>query len=166
MWIPISERRPTAQDADAWGCVLVWHVYNGTQMLGWDNPMLGTSKLITHWMSPPDAPGISRKAAVEITRTYCKGSNNCDGIRCEACQIADAIDAVDGVGAAPVRYGRWIKAKGKTNLWYCSECGEKILYNPKKRIYNVLKLPVFEKNKFCRSCGAKMESEKEPAERE
>lgn len=55
-WIPMAERRPTAQDADAWGCVMVWHIYNGTQMLGWDNPLMGTSKLITHWMSPPAAP--------------------------------------------------------------------------------------------------------------
>lgn len=55
-WIPLTKRRPTAQDADAWGCVMVWHIYNGTHMLGWDNPMLGTSKLMTHWMSPPDAP--------------------------------------------------------------------------------------------------------------
>jgi len=38
------------------GCVMVWHIYNGTQMLGWDNPLMGTSKLITHWMSPPAAP--------------------------------------------------------------------------------------------------------------
>jgi hypothetical protein len=52
----MAERRPTAQDADAWGCVMVWHIYNGTQMLGWDNPLMGTSKLITHWMSPPAAP--------------------------------------------------------------------------------------------------------------
>lgn len=102
---------------------------------------------------------ISRKAAIDRIEAYCNGCDSYNGVRlrCRACQIADAMDAVDEVEAAPVRYGRWIKAKGKTNLWYCSECGEKILYNPNKRTYNVQKMPVFEKNKFCRNCGAKME---------
>lgn len=100
---------------------------------------------------------ISRKAAIDRIKAYCNGCDSYNGVRCRACQIADAMDAVDEVEAAPVRYGRWIKAKGKTNLWYCSECGEKILYNPNKRTYNVQKMPVFEKNKFCRNCGAKME---------
>lgn len=100
---------------------------------------------------------ISRKAAIDGIEAYCDGCDSYNGVRCRACQIADAMAAVDEVEAAPVRYGRWIKAKGKTNLWYCSECGEKILYNPNKRTYNVQKMPVFEKNKFCRNCGAKME---------
>ena len=38
------------------GMRAVWHVYNGVQLLGWHNPMLITSRYITHWMSPPSAP--------------------------------------------------------------------------------------------------------------
>ena len=55
-----------------------------------------------------------------------------------------------------VRYGEWIHCNGKSNLWYCSACGEKILYNPTRRVYNIEKRPVHEVNKRCRSCGAKM----------
>lgn len=61
------------------------------------------------------------------------------------------------VDAEPVRHGRWIHCKGKSNLWYCSECGEKINYNQKRRTYNIKKRPVYEVNKRCRACGAKMD---------
>ena len=56
-WTAKSERLPTEEDADEWGCVLVWHLYNGCQMLGWNNPMLKSSTYITHWMRPPHMPG-------------------------------------------------------------------------------------------------------------
>ncbi len=55
-WISKATRLPTQQDADPWGCVLVWHIHNGVQTLGWQNPMLKSSKYITHWMTPPPAP--------------------------------------------------------------------------------------------------------------
>lgn len=61
------------------------------------------------------------------------------------------------VDAVPVVHGRWIHCQGKSNLWYCSECGEKILYNPTRRTYNIEKRPVHEVNKYCRGCGAKMD---------
>lgn len=54
-----------------------------------------------------------------------------------------------------VKHGPWIRCKGKSGLWYCSECGEKIIYK-QRRTYNVPKVPVEVKNKFCRCCGAKM----------
>ena len=52
--------------------------------------------------------------------------------------------------------GRWIHCNGKSNLWHCSECGEKILYNPIRRTYNIEKRPVHKVNKYCRGCGAIM----------
>jgi hypothetical protein len=52
--------------------------------------------------------------------------------------------------------GHWIHCKGKSNLWYCSECGEKILYNQTRRTYNIEKRPVYVVNKYCRNCGARM----------
>ena len=55
------------------------------------------------------------------------------------------------------RKGRWAHCNGKSNLWYCSECGEKILYNPTRRTYNIEKRPVHEVNKYCRGCGAIMD---------
>lgn len=62
-WTDKRERLPTQQDADPWGCVLVWHIHNGAQTLGWQNPMLKSSKYITHWMTPPPGPGKRRAFA-------------------------------------------------------------------------------------------------------
>lgn len=50
--------------------------------------------------------------------------------------ISTAIAAVldqPYVDAEPVRHGRWIHCNGKSNIWYCSACGEKIIYNPIKK---------------------------------
>lgn len=66
-------------------------------------------------------------------------------------QIAPTIDAV------PVVHGRWVHCDGKSIVWYCSECGGKILFNPNPRTYNIKKLKVEQYNKFCRNCGAKMD---------
>lgn len=52
--------------------------------------------------------------------------------------------------------GHWIHCSGNSNLWHCSACGETIIYNPKRRTYNIEKKPVHEVNKFCRNCGADM----------
>lgn len=61
--------------------------------------------------------------------------------------------------AAPVVHGRWIHCAGKSNLWHCSECGGRIMYNQTRKTYNIKKLPVSEANKFCKHCGAKMDAE-------
>ena len=51
----------------------------------------------------------------------------------------------------------WIHAKGKSNVWYCSACGEKILYNPTRRTYRPVQKPdVSVVNRFCRGCGKRM----------
>lgn len=71
--------------------------------------------------------------------------------------IIDYLRLVPTIDAAPIRHGHWIHCAGKSNLWYCSECGGKILYNQTRRTYNIKKLPVDEMNRFCRSCGAKMD---------
>lgn len=69
----------------------------------------------------------------------------------------EAIDDAPTVDAVEVVHGEWVHCNGKSNLWYCSECGEKILYNPTRRTYNIEKRPVHEVNKYCRGCGAKMD---------
>lgn len=50
---------------------------------------------------------ISRKAAIDRIEAYCNGCDSYNGVRCRACQIADAMDAVDEVEAAPVKYDMW-----------------------------------------------------------
>ena len=54
----------------------------------------------------------------------------------------DLIDKCPTIDAEPVRHGRWIRCKGKSNLWYCSECGEKILYNPNKYYLKYIRHPL------------------------
>ena len=89
---------------------------------------------------------------------YATGYN--DAIR----MAREKIYAAPEIDAAPAVHGHWIHCKGKSNLWHCSECGREILYNPKRRTYNIVKMPVFKKNKFCRSCGAKMDGKGETDE--
>lgn len=69
----------------------------------------------------------------------------------EDCPTVDAVEVV---------HGEWIHCQGKSNLWYCSACGEKVLYNPTRRTYNIAKRPVHEVNKYCRCCGAKMDGDR------
>lgn len=66
---------------------------------------------------------------------------------------------VQPMAVVEVFRGRWIHCHGKTNLWYCSVCGGKIIYNPKRRTYNISKLPTHEMNRYCRCCGSKMDME-------
>lgn len=74
--------------------------------------------------------------------------------------VLQDIEEQPTIDYAPVRRGYWVHCAGKSNLWYCSECGGKILYNPTRRTYNIEKLPVHEVNRFCRNCGAKMDGGK------
>lgn len=63
-------------------------------------------------------------------------------------QIADAGNVV--------RHAHWIPCQGKSHIWYCSECGERISYNQVRRTYKPEKKPVHEVNRWCRGCGARM----------
>ena len=53
-WIPLSERRPTAEDGDAQKCVLVWHELSGCLLTGYHN--IRNNEFITHWMPLPKRP--------------------------------------------------------------------------------------------------------------
>lgn len=68
-----------------------------------------------------------------------------------------AVEETPTIDAEPERHGRWVECQGKSNIWYCSECGEKINYKQNRRTYNIPKVPVWQKNKRCRNCGAKMD---------
>lgn len=69
------------------------------------------------------------------------------------------IDQIPRIDAEPVRHGHWIHCSGKSSLWHCSECGETIMYNPTPKTYQNTKSkpPVYQKNRYCRACGVKME---------
>lgn len=76
-------------------------------------------------------------------------------------EIARYLDTCPTLDVAPVRHGRWVRCKGKSTLWHCSECGERIVYNSTRKTYNVRKKNVAEVNQFCRACGAKMDAGQE-----
>ena len=50
---------------------------------------------------------ISRKAAIDRIEAYCNGCDNYNGVRCSACQIADAL-------AAAVAWNRRANEKDNT----------------------------------------------------
>ena len=55
-WIPVTERKPTAADADAKGKVFAYSKEGTANAHGWW--FVATSPTIfTHWMPPPQAPG-------------------------------------------------------------------------------------------------------------
>lgn len=76
--------------------------------------------------------------------------------------IPQIIASEPTANVEPVKHGWWIRGvskgfpKNPTCLWYCSCCGEKIIYNDTLRTYQKLKKPVNEVNPRCRKCGAKM----------
>jgi hypothetical protein len=72
--------------------------------------------------------------------------------------IKALISVMPTVYAVPVKHGRWIHCKGESSIWYCSVCGEKIIYNPTRKTYKPDKKPVWEINKYCRNCGALMKA--------
>lgn len=68
------------------------------------------------------------------------------------------LDAITRIGSLePVRHGHWVPCMGKSHIWYCSVCGERINYNQAHRTYKIEKKPVYEVHRWCRKCGAKME---------
>lgn len=53
-WIEVRTRKPTAQDADALGCVLARHAVDGVTVIGWHQIPDNTS--YTHFAKLPPAP--------------------------------------------------------------------------------------------------------------
>lgn len=53
-WIKAEERPPTSADADEWGCVLVWHMYQGPMITGWRQ--VENNCFMTHWQHTPMPP--------------------------------------------------------------------------------------------------------------
>lgn len=64
----------------------------------------------------------------------------------------DALISMSGM----VGKAHWIPCEGKSHIWYCSNCGEKINYNDARRTYQKEKKPVECVNRYCRGCGFEM----------
>ena len=101
---------------------------------------------------------ISRNAALEILMRYCPDDDgSCSKADVDPREMLDEIESLPAVDAAPVVHGRWIHCAGKSNVWHCSECGGRIMYNQTRKTYNIKKPPVSEANKICKHCGARMD---------
>lgn len=75
--------------------------------------------------------------------------------------VRDLDEALCATGMGYIQHGYWIPCKGKSHIWYCSVCGERINYNQARRTYKPEVKPVYAVNKWCRGCGAKMDLEGE-----
>lgn len=81
---------------------------------------------------------------------------------CEHALEADALAYIQQLEAQMVRDldaaqgAHWIPCAGKSHIWYCSRCGERINYNQARRTYKPEGKPVHEVNRWCRGCGVKM----------
>ena len=53
-WGRVAEREPTKEDADAAGCLLFWHAYNGTMLTGYFQ--YRNNRYLTHWRKMPEPP--------------------------------------------------------------------------------------------------------------
>lgn len=53
-WIDAATRLPEKADADVTGCVVAWHRYNGTMVIGWWQ--VKGNRFLTHWQRCPAAP--------------------------------------------------------------------------------------------------------------
>ena len=105
---------------------------------------------------------ISREAAVNKLRKWAKqteGAKSDVAVGAFYESAARYLERLPAVDAEPVRHGYWIPCAGESHIWYCSECGEKINYNQVRRTYKHEKKPVHEVNRWCRSCGAKMDAD-------
>lgn len=58
-WIETAMRKPTAEDADAYGCVLAYHLMQGTMIIGWH--VVASGHYYTHWRRMPEPPEDAQK---------------------------------------------------------------------------------------------------------
>lgn len=54
VWVKREEGLPTEKDADAYGCVMAWHKYNGVMVTGWRRVV--ENEFIVAWAHTPMGP--------------------------------------------------------------------------------------------------------------
>lgn len=94
-----------------------------------------------------------------LKRQPCKLIDGKHYVRLDA--VLEKVGIAPSVNAPEAIHAHWIPCQGKSHIWYCSVCGDKINYKQNRRIYNIPKVPVEKKNKFCRNCGAKMDAKED-----
>lgn len=99
---------------------------------------------------------INRKAALEAVNAYDYRGMTVEQVKTITDGCAEELRKLPAIDAEPVRRGHWIKCNGKSHIWYCSECGDRINYNQARRTYKPDARPVSAVNKYCRCCGTKM----------
>lgn len=94
------------------------------------------------------------KAIEKIKAAYCRGCENYNGVKCRACQIMDAMDALEDEPAMPdslQHVAHWDMeedAVGSPIVWTCSNCKDSII------MYDGT--PMENGYKYCPHCGAKI----------
>ena len=53
-WTDMRERKPEREDADVYGCVVVWHRYQGVMVMGWREA--ARNRFALYWSRPPGPP--------------------------------------------------------------------------------------------------------------
>lgn len=83
---------------------------------------------------------------------------------CLAPALRDALALLKAQEPRDTAY--WIHCDGKSHIWYCSHCGEKINYNNAHKTYNKGMKPIEQVNRYCRGCGFTMTSRPTDEQRE
>ena len=102
----------------------------------------------------PDVRPIDANALEEYIRGCCRDCNSYDGIRCCACSLWDALDAVvdaPTLDYAPVRHGEWLEQEDFCGDTYytCSACKNDWVCIDGTTAENGMH--------YCPNCGARMD---------
>lgn len=55
-WVNMQDRPPRREDADEYGCVMIWDELNGVMITGWRNEQMLYREPVTHWARTPEGP--------------------------------------------------------------------------------------------------------------
>ena len=60
-WVAKGQRMPGPEDADAYGCVLIYDRLNGVKVTGWRNEQELRREAVTHWAPMPEGPAKGKE---------------------------------------------------------------------------------------------------------
>ena len=100
-----------------------------------------------------DADAIVKR----LKEWFCKNCNNYNWVKCRACEMDDALSAIDDaptVDAVPVKHGRWklVKAGGENYPFWDSVCS---ICN-----WKTTRVGGCDHYRFWPNCGAVMDGER------
>ena len=102
---------------------------------------------------------ISRDLALRQLNSTCLATDcdNYNGVRCRACEYADAMDFIDAIPAAdvqPIKRGRW-DFQGY-QLFKCTNCKEMFTQDQLEAMQNHKDCEEWTFPNFCPNCGSDM----------